>query len=139
MPRVAVRVRTEAVFGGSDLISSVVSNGWSTALNSAQEHHAVSRSEREVRVQRGSSGLRGLAVGPDYEELAGSDARSRRKLPLGQVRCVIAQIKAAQINGGALGVVQFDPRFVLAKVVGDAGNVVRLDFVDPKFRERIKR
>src|SRR6185369_6751915 len=63
----------------------------------------------------------------------------RRERPARQVRVIVGEEPAGQVNGVGAGVVEFHPRVVFTRVVGEAGNVFRLDFVDPKWWERRQR
>jgi len=71
----------------------------------------------------------------NHFELAGIDDGVTRKSPLQKVGIVIGQIKPIQRNDVGAGVVKFQPAGVLTRAVGDASQVIGLQFVNPKRRE----
>ncbi len=103
---------------------------------SRERQRAGAGAETETRVQFSGRALARLSVGPDDQELMGIDRRTRRKRPFGEVRVVVRQVKAVQAHQVGAGVVEFQPRIMLAQAVNRPADVLGLHFIQP---ERIVR
>ena len=77
-----------------------------------------------------------LTVEPDDQEFSRVDGGAGRKGPARQVRVAVGEEPAVQANGVRAGVVKLHPRVAFTGIIGEAGNVFRFDFIDPKRRER---
>ena len=101
----------------------------------SQGQRAGATAEGEAGVQFVGGREIDLAVGEDDFEPAGVDDGAAWESPLCEVGVVVGQIEAAEGNDIGGGIEQFDPADMLAGAVGDAGNVIGLQLVDPQWRE----
>ena len=86
-------------------------------------------------MQLGGGRFRRFAIEPDDQKLSGVDDRIGRESPLRQARIIAAQKITAQSQHVGSGIVKFQPRIEVPRVIGEGVEVVGLNFIQPQRRE----
>src|SRR5262249_15642525 len=107
--------------------------GLGLAINDSAERqraHAAGQDETGVQLVAGSDV--GLAVGEDDFKLTGIDDCTSRHGPGGEVCVSFGDVKVRERDDVGGGVIKLKPAGALTQMVGNAGQVVGLQFVQPK-------
>jgi hypothetical protein len=125
-------VDVDAVGDVGDLLGVVVLGEDGDAPGCDEAHVAACAGEVEIGMEGGAQGDAVLAIGEDGQVAAGGDDRAGGEVPLAQVRGVVGEGVAAEVDIGRAGVVELDPVGVVAVLVEQAIVVQREELADDR-------